>query len=500
MFGEDLIEAFREFKAIWDPSLKMNPGKVVDPYPITANLRLGTSYRPPHVETHFAFPDDGGSFAHATTRCIGIGKCRRTEPAGGVMCPSYMVTRDEQHTTRGRARILWEMLNGGELEPWRSDEVFEALDLCLSCKGCTHDCPVSVDMPALKAEFLSHRYKRRLRPRHAYAFGLIDQAARLASRQPTLANAFLRTPLAKLAVGAHPKREFPAFAPLTLREWFHARTAPAATGKRVILWADTFNNYFHTEVGVAAVEALEEAGYAVDIRRKHVCCGRPLYDYGMLDLAGRYLDRVLDELRDDLRAGTPIVGIEPSCVAVLKDEAPKLRPDDEDVTRLREQSFHLAEFLYREGYEPPLLPGHAIVHGHCHEKATRGFDPLRQLLEKMGLELEFPDSGCCGMAGAWGYERGHYDVSQACGERVLFPAVRRAGRDTLVVTDGFSCKTQLEQGTGTRALHLAELLQHARGRTAEQPQPSPARRAARAGTLAAGTLALAAGCLALRGD
>ena len=499
MFGDELIEAFREFKSIWDPDWKMNPGKVVDPYRITENLRLGTDYNPPHVDSHFAFPDDGGSFAHATTRCVGIGKCRRVEPSGGVMCPSYMVTRDEKHTTRGRARILWEMLNGDELELWRSNEVYEALDLCLSCKGCTHDCPVSVDMPTLKAEFLAHHYARRLRPRHAYAFGLIDKAARLASMQPAVANAFLRKPLAKLAVGVHPKREFPPLAPLTLRDWFHSRPARAATGAKVILWADTFNNYFRTEVGVAAVEALEAAGYSVTMPRKHLCCGRPLYDYGMLKLARRYLERVLDDLRDELRAGTPIVGVEPSCIAVLKDEAGKMLPNDADVERLSKQAFHLAEFLCAQGYEPPALTDRAILHGHCHERATNGFDPTRQLLEKMGLELQCPDSGCCGMAGAWGYEKGHYDVSMACGERVLFPEVRK-DRDALIVTDGFSCTTQIEQGTARRALHVAQVLQRAHGRAVARPQPSRLRKAWRATALAGTALAVVGGALALRRD
>jgi FAD/FMN-containing dehydrogenase/Fe-S oxidoreductase len=458
MFGDELVGAFREFKSIWDPAWKMNPGKVVDPDAITSNLRLGTGYRPPRVVTQFAYADDGGSFEHATIRCVGIGKCRRVDPGDEVMCPSYAVTLDEKHTTRGRARILWEMLNGGELELWRSQEVHDALDLCLSCKGCTHDCPVSLDMPTLKAEFLSKHYAGRLRPRHAYSFGLIDQAARLASRRPALANAFLRTPLATRAAGAHPKRKVPQLAPVPLRDWFDARPRRRATGKRIVLWADTFNNYFRAEVGVAAVEALEAAGYDVTIPRGHLCCGRPLYDYGMLRLARRYLARVVDALRDELRAGTPIVGIEPSCIAVFKDEAAKLMPSDEDVERLRSQSFHLAEFLSRENYEPPPLRGRALVHGHCHEKATGGFDPLTQLLELMGLEVERTSGGCCGLAGAWGYEKEHYDLSMACGERALFPGVRRASDSTLVVTDGFSCRTQIEHGTGRRALHLAEVL------------------------------------------
>jgi FAD/FMN-containing dehydrogenase/Fe-S oxidoreductase len=463
MFGEDLVEGFREFKSIWDPDWKMNPGKVVDPYRITDNLRLGTLYNPPRVKTHFAYPHDGGSFAHAATRCVGIGNCRRTETEGQVMCPSYMVTREEMHSTRGRARILWEMLNGGELELWRDDEVFEALDLCLACKGCTHDCPVHVDIPTLKAEFLAHYYAGKLRPRHAYAFGLIDQHARIASRAPAVANLLAKTPAFKAAVGMALEREAPAFAPLPLREWFHRRPVVNPGGQKVILWPDTFNTYFHTEVGIAAVEALEAAGYRVTMPRVHVCCGRPLYDYGFLRLARRYLERLIDELRDDLRAGVPVIGIEPSCLAVFKDELPKLLPDDEDGHRLCMQAVHFAELLAREGVEVPPLPRRALLHGHCHHKATGGTEPERRLLEAMGIEVEVLDSGCCGMAGSWGYEAAHYELSQACGERALFPKVREAAADTLVVADGFSCKTQIEQGVGRRALHVAQVLKLARG-------------------------------------
>jgi len=399
------------------------------------------------VKTHFSFAADRGSFAHATTRCVGIGKCRRTE--GGVMCPSYMVTREEKHTTRGRAHLLWEILNGEELDGWRDREVFEALDLCLSCKGCTNDCPVNVDMPTLKAEFLSHYYAGRLRPRTAYGFGLIDQAARVASRAPGLVNFVTQTaPLdavAKLALGISQKRRIPPFAPLTLKDWFAARPQRNGGGHRLVLWADTFTNYFEVEVGVAAVEALEDAGFHVVMPQLHLCCGRPLYDYGMLGLARRYAEKVIDHLREDIHVGVPVVGIEPSCVAVFKDELPKLLTLDEDAERLAKQTFQLSEFLARlDGYEPPALQGNALLHGHCHHKATGGIAPERELLEKMGLEVEELDSGCCGMAGGWGYE--HYDVSMACGERVLLPRVREASPETLVVADGFSCKSQIEQG------------------------------------------------------
>ena len=463
MFGDELVGAFREFKSIWDPDGKMNPGKVVDADKITDNLRLGTRYRPPALKTHFAYPEDGGSFAHATLRCVGIGNCRRAE--GGVMCPSYMVTREEKHTTRGRARLLFEMLQGNPVEGgWRDEEVFEALDLCLACKGCTNDCPVSVDMPTLKAEFLSHHWEGRLRPRHAYAFGLIDQAARVASRLPGLVNFVTQTPplagLAKLAVGMSSQRAFPVFAPVTLTRWFRERGGSrSSSATKVLLWPDTFTNYFHPEVGIAAVEVLERAGYRVVMPDVHLCCGRPLYDFGMLDLARRYLLRTLEVLGPDIRAGVPLVGVEPSCLATFKDELPKMLPHDEDAKRLCKQAFHFADFLEQEGFEPPRLARTALLHGHCHHKATGGLDGEEKLLEKMGVEVQAPDSGCCGMAGSFGFEASHYDISMACGERVLLPKVREAALETIVVADGFSCRTQIEQGnTNRQALHIAEVL------------------------------------------
>jgi FAD/FMN-containing dehydrogenase/Fe-S oxidoreductase len=471
MFGDELVEAFREFKSIWDPDWKMNPGKVVDPRPITSDLRLGTNFNPPAVSTHFAYPNDGGSFAHATTRCIGIGKCRRH--SGGVMCPSYMVTRDEKHSTRGRAHLLWAMLNGDELRLWRSPEVLEALDLCLSCKGCTHECPVNVDLPILKAEYLAHHYSRRLRPRSAYAFGLIDRWARLASSAPRLANLFTQSRgldrVAKGAAGVASPRRLPPFARRSLQSWSSKKYA--GIGRRVILWPDTFTNYFEPEPGVAAYRVLEAAGFAVTVPQGHLCCGRPLYDYGFLKLARRYLLRTVDRLRGEIRAGTPVVGVEPSCVAVFRDELTKMLPHDEDAKRLVAQTYHLAEFLAaQEDYEPPELERTVLLQPHCHASATGGVDPERRLLERMGAEVTSPEPGCCGMAGAWGYEKAHYDVSQACGERALFPAVRAAAEDVIVVADGFSCRHQIEQGhTGRGAIHVAQLLELAKAHGAAGP-------------------------------
>nr|PZN90896.1 MAG: FAD-binding oxidoreductase [bacterium] len=466
MFGPELVQAFREFKAIWDPDGKMNPGKVVDARPLDADLRLGPDYEPPWLETAFALPNDGGSFARATLRCQGIGKCRKLDT--GTMCPSYMVLREEKHTTRGRARLLFEMLKGDPVSNgWRDENVKEALDLCLACKGCKHECPVSVDMATYKAEFFSHYYARRLRPLSAYAYGLVFWWARAASLAPGLANLAVRTPglrgLARAAVRMAPERQFPTVAPRTFTSWFRRRGTRIRGGPEVILWPDTFNNRFHPEIAAAAVDVLEDAGYRVVVPRTFLCCGRPLYDFGMLDVAEHQLRRVIEALRPQIRAGTPIVGLEPSCVSVFRDELHELFPNDPDAQRLRAQAMTLAEFLVREarGYEPPRLHARAIVHGHCHHKAIMRLDAEEQLLPRIGLDFRILDSGCCGMAGSFGFERDKYDVSIGAGERVLLPAVRAAGQDTIIIADGFSCREQIRQTTDRRALHLAQVLRMA---------------------------------------
>jgi FAD/FMN-containing dehydrogenase/Fe-S oxidoreductase len=474
-FGRELVDAFREFKHIWDPAGKMNPGKVVDPFPPDTNLKLGVDYNPHRPAVRFAYQEDGGDFAHAMLRCVGVGKCRVPEADGQVMCPSYQVTREEKHSTRGRARLLFEMLRGEVItDGWQSDEVAEALDLCLACKGCTNDCPVNVDMPTYKAEFLHHHYRslRRRRPRHAYAFGFIDQAARVAALAPGVVNAVTQTPplsrLAKLAAGMDPQRRIPRFAPVTVQRWFADRPPVNPEGPRVVLWPDTFTNHLHADVGIACVEALEAAGWRVVLPQGHVCCGRPLYDYGFLDMAERYLRRTLDVLRDDVRAGTPVVGMEPSCLAVFKDELHKLLPHDDDAERLRRNAYHFAEFFEAFDVEVPRLTRPALMWGHCHHKATGGTSPERRVLERMGLEVAEATGGCCGLAGSWGFEDGKYDISMQCGEQGLLPAVRDAGRETIVVADGFSCRTQIEQaGTGRRALHVAQVMKLARERGPE---------------------------------
>ncbi|MCC9742939.1 FAD-binding and (Fe-S)-binding domain-containing protein [Streptomyces sp. MNU89] len=483
LYGEELVGAFREFKRIWDPRWKMNPGKVVDPYRLDEHLRLGTDFRPGQPDTHFAYPDDGGSLAHAATRCVGVGKCRETH-SEGTMCPSFQVLREEKHTTRGRARLFFEMLRGGITEGgWRDEDLADALHLCLSCKGCTHECPVNVDIPTLKAEFLAHHYAGRLRPRAAYAMGWIMYAARAASLAPSLANLAGQAPLlsraVKFAGGVAPRRKVPAFAATPFHRWFASHRPAHPAGPPVMLWPDTFNNYFHPGTAVAAVRVLEDAGFRVLVPDRPVCCGRPLYDYGFLGMARRFLHDTLDALRPALEQGIPVVGVEPSCLAVFRDELPKMLPHDPDARRLRELAVHFSELLQDRAphWEPPRLAGDALVHGHCHHKnSPGGMDAEMRLLERTGLTLTTPDTGCCGMAGSFGFERGErYDVSVASGERVLLPAVREAGEGSFVIANGFSCKEQIRQETDRRALHLAEVLALALDRDGDPDRQAPPR-------------------------
>jgi Fe-S oxidoreductase len=398
------------------------------------------------------------------------------------MCPSYMVTLEEKHATRGRARILHEMLRGETIKDgFRSREVFDALDLCLSCKGCKGDCPVNVDMATYKAEFLSKHYKGRLRPAYAYTMGLIMFHARIAQYAPRLANLVTHAPvlkdLVKRAGGLTTEREMPPFAHQTFKAWFRERGPVNPDAPPVVLFPDTFNNFLHPETAKAAVEVLEHAGYRVIVPQEPLCCGRPLFDYGMLDTAKVFFDRLVDGLSPYVREGIKVVGVEPSCVAAFRDELPNMMPHDEDAKRLTKNTLTLAEFLVNEveSYEPPKLDREAIVHGHCHHKAVMGVDAEKKLYEKLGLDYEVLDSGCCGLAGSWGFEEDKYDLSMKIGERRLLPAAREAGEDTIIISDGFSCKTQIQQGTDRRALHTAQVvkmaLDHGSGGTPRGEHP-----------------------------
>jgi FAD/FMN-containing dehydrogenase/Fe-S oxidoreductase len=468
MFGPELVDGFRQFKQLWDPDNKLNPGKVIDPYPPEAFLKLGADYNPLAVKTHFHFPDDQGSLEKATQRCVGVGACRKTD--AGTMCPSYQVTRDEIHSTRGRAHLLFEMLQGELLKGgWRDQAVKESMDLCLSCKGCKSECPTNVDIATYKSEFLSHYYEGRPRPFTHYAFGFIDRWARLASFAPKLVNAINSSPpisrVAKAMLQVAQQREIPKLAEETFASWVRKQSAASGLGREVVLFADTFNNYFRPSTARAAWEVLQRAGFTVHVpqTQEHLCCGRPLYDFGLLGGAKKYLQRVLHALEPYVNSGLPVIMLEPSCASVFRDELRGLFPHHGVACRLRQQTFTLSSFLQTQNdYEPPRLPGRKVLlHGHCHHKAVLKFSDEEALLKRMGVELKSLDSGCCGMAGPFGFESANTAISQALGERVLLPAVRACGPETIVLTDGFSCHEQIAQNTNREPLHIAEVLRMA---------------------------------------
>jgi FAD/FMN-containing dehydrogenase/Fe-S oxidoreductase len=468
MFGPELMDAFREFKRLWDPDNRMNPGKLIDAREPHADLRLGADYGPRPVTTHFRFPNDNGSLANATLRCVGVGACRKEE--GGAMCPSYMATREEKHSTRGRAHLLWELLQGEVLESgWQNEDVKDALDLCLSCKACKTECPTNVDLATYKAEFLAHYYEGRSRPLNAYAFGLIDRWARMASLTPRLANALGRfgptAGLAKSLLHIAPQRKLPEFATSTFRRRIKPRvgrnfSSPNAPKGTVLLWADTFTNYFQPQIAEAAYQVLSDAGVRVKVLQRHVCCGRALYDFGMLDKAKEYLKDTMDALGEEISSGTPIVVLEPSCASVFREEAVNLLPGDARTAKLKRQTMMLSEFLKQHApdYVPAKTDQKILVHMHCHHRAIFNIKDEVAALTATGGDVKVLDSGCCGMAGPFGFEKKSYDVSQTLGERVLLPAVRAAEPDTVIVTDGFSCREQIAQNTDKRAVHVAEVL------------------------------------------
>lgn len=463
MFGKELVDAFHTFKRIWDPHGRMNPGKLVDAYPADVNLRLGPGFRPVQLPPlYFAFREDKGSLLHAAGRCVGTGICRRTE--GGAMCPSYRASAEEKDTTRGRARLLFEMMNSDSPmdHNFGNEPVKEALDTCLSCKSCKSECPVQVDMASYKAEFMAHYYEGTSRPRQAYTMGQIAQWARVGALLPGVTNFLTQTPglsdAMKWAAGIAKERQIPCFANHTFVHWFRRRAPPNRQDRKVLLWPDTFNNYFYPEVAQAAVEVLEHAGFQVIIPRQHLCCGRPLFDWGMLDQARRQFHAILAALRQPILEGIPLVGLEPSCLATFRDELVNLLPDVDLARKLSGQSWLLSEFLDRNGYEPRKMAGKAIVHIHCHHRAVMGTAADTSLLHKTGLDFQVLDSGCCGMAGSYGFEPRHVRDSLTIGEKVLLPAVRSAAQSTRVIVDGFSCREQVRQGTGRRTQHLAEVL------------------------------------------
>jgi FAD/FMN-containing dehydrogenase/Fe-S oxidoreductase len=483
MFGPELMEAFKEFKAIWDPDNRMNPGKLIDAarvYDPVENLRYGPrvtdidSHAHSKLETHFVFAHDHGSLEDAAARCVGVGACLKKD--GGVMCPSYRATGREQHSTRGRARLLWEMLAGAlKKEGFASEAVHEALDLCLSCKACKTECPVQVDMAQYKSEFLAQKYKGKLHPLHHYVFGFADKMARMGSLTPALTNfvlgSSLTSPLIKHIVGVAKERTMPQLARKSYkasREADETSNVPrAATQQAVVLWVDTWNNYYHPGTLHAAERVLTQAGFRVQTTEGHICCGRALYDFGLLGTARKYLANVLDRVAPEIEAGLPFIFLEPSCASIFKDEALEMFPNDPRAQKLSKQVWLLADWLAAKA--PDWVVGRlegaqVLVHGHCHHKAVFG-GPKNEiaLLRKAGAQVEMIETTCCGMAGPFGFEADKIEVSKAIANLGLMPAVNAAGPMTLIVADGFSCREQISQLSGREGMHFAEILDRSCG-------------------------------------
>jgi FAD/FMN-containing dehydrogenase/Fe-S oxidoreductase len=470
MYSPEAIDTMAAVKAVFDPGNLFNPGVLVDPRPVDADLRVPQA-RPLRTGLGFAYPHDDGDLSVAVHRCTGVGKCRAdTTGSGGVMCPSFLATRDEKDSTRGRARVLQELANGTLVKGFGSAELASSLDLCLSCKGCSSDCPAGVDMASYKAEVLYQRYRRRPRPAAHYSLGWLPRWANLAARAPGLANALLRnrplSAVAKRLGGIDTRRPLPPFAASGFRDWFAHR--PARTGNPgvpetprapVLLWVDTFTEHFAPEVGQAAVRVLEAAGYAVQLTGQPVCCGLTWISTGQLDGARRQLRRSVAALESAVRAGTPIVGLEPSCTAVLRGEITELLPGDPRAAQVRAATRTLAELLAQTpGWTPPDLDGvAAVAQPHCHQHAVMGWREDAALLARAGANVDAV-GGCCGLAGNFGVERGHYEVSVAVAQTALLPAVHHAPPGAVVLADGFSCRTQLDQLAHVTGIHLAQLL------------------------------------------
>ena len=479
MYGPELMAAFREFKRIWDPQGRMNPGKLVDAlgevYRVDENLRQGPAYQPVTLSARMTFlSNEGDGYARATERCIGMGKCRAAE--GGTMCPSYRATKEERFSTRGRARLLAEMLRGEVItDGWQSEEVKEALEMCLACKGCRSDCPTHTDMASYKAEFLSHYYEQHRRPLQAQAMGRIGEWAPLAMQAPKLVNALADLPwfsgFAKKFAGIAPQRRLPRFAPRSFRAQFDAlqrtrRNLASAGGMRhgeaVILFPDTFSNYFRPQSALAAARVLEAAGARVGLPPQQLCCGRPYYDFGMLDQAKASLEKIVAALAPQIESGTPVVVLEPGCHSVFRDEMVKLLPGNEYAAKLARQTVSFAEFLEARGWKPQqMIGGTALLHGHCHQKALGGTGPDLALLQAAGIETAAPETGCCGMAGAFGMRPQTYQTSVQIAKLSLLPKVKATTVETLIIANGFSCREQIEDLAGRETVHLAEVLARA---------------------------------------
>jgi FAD/FMN-containing dehydrogenase/Fe-S oxidoreductase len=463
MYSAEAIDLFAQVKGVFDPDDLLNPGVLVRPRPLDADLRGPESSRD-RLDGRLGLRllHDDGDFGKAVHRCTGVGKCIADNAgSNGVMCPSFQATRNEKDSTRGRARVLQEMIDGRLVTGgFRAPEVHEALDLCLSCKGCVSDCPTGTDMATYKSEVLHQSYKGRVRPRSHYVLGRLPFWARVTSPIAWLANLGLRTPgvrsVARWVAGVDQRRSLPTFA--TRRFTRTARPVVASGRPKAVIWADSFTEYFSTDGGRAALEVLDAAGYDVEVLRRPQCCGLTWITTGQLDTARTMVARAVEQLHPYVAAGVPVVGLEPSCLAVLRSDAVELL-DDPRAVDVASGVFTLSELLQRtEGWQAPDLTGTTlVVQPHCHQASVLGFEADMAVMEATGATIQRL-SGCCGLAGNFGVEKGHYEVSVAVAEQQLLPAIRNATTGAVVVADGFSCRTQLDDLASVKALHLAQLL------------------------------------------
>lgn len=474
VLGSDMMPLLRQVKHIWDPDHIFNPGKIVDPEPMEQDLRYSPSYRPPDIETRFNWRKEI-SFADAVELCNGAGVCRKLADSGGTMCPSYMATQEEKDSTRGRANLFRQLFSGRQQDAFQSEELRDALDLCLSCKACKSECPANVDMARMKAEFMQGWHEEKGITLGERFFGQAASLYPLAGLWPQLSNWMMKQPVVKELLhqwlGIDQRRELPAFASETFTEWFRERetdsdhpATPPVAGKEVILLIDIFTNYHDPDIAKAAVRFLEATGHKVIIPDFHEL-GRPQLSKGMVKHAKKVLDKNLPQLSTYASRGYPIIGLEPSEILTLRDEYLDLCDENQlkSATGVAEQSFTFEEFAQTvltsgsENIPPQSKEQKVYIHGHCHAKALIGNTATQQALQLAGYDTEVLNTGCCGMAGSFGYEKNHYDLSMDIGNLRLFPSVRDLPDDALICAPGFSCRHQINDGTGRKAYHPAEL-------------------------------------------
>ena len=466
MYSEEIMNAFAEFKAIWDPLNKMNPGKLIHAMPVDANLRMGPDYQRREVPSLFTYDARLGDkgFARETERCIGMGKCRSLD--GGTMCPSFRATRDEKYSTRGRARLFFELLKGEVIQDaWQNEQVKDSLDLCLSCKGCKTDCPTNVNIARYKTEFLSRYYSEKRRPIMESMIGRIGEWLPYATHFSPVLNYAMGNPLVRTVgtfAGLARHAKFAKIAPKSFRNSDTAKRIlkndDARSGTEVLLWVDSFNNGFTPQVLEAGVTVLEALGFTVKLMKRHVCCGRPYYDVGMIEQAKSNLEQILTQLEPVLEEGLPVIVLEPSCLSVFRDEMPGLFPTDQRAKTLEKSIMTLSEFISRRGLQLPVIDEDIHIHGHCHQKSCGGMGGEQSVLEKLGDKGQVIAAGCCGVAGAYAYHSKTAPIAKIIGEKEFKPHIDKIPHEAAVVADGFSCRGQIRNVSGREAMHLAEYL------------------------------------------